>query len=87
MENPLSIFLHFLDRLQDHYLWLLGLLFMIEPFLDYHIERYRELANQIISHRLRTRIAISLSIATVFVACFLAFRDEYISSQQAHIAL
>lgn len=83
----MAVFFIFLDHLQDHYLWLLGLLFMIEPFLDYSVERYHEWADHIVSHRVRTRVAISLSIAAAFVACFLTFRDEYNSSQQEHTAV
>jgi hypothetical protein len=74
---------HFLDRLQDHYLWLLGLLFMVEPFLDYTVIRYRDWADHYVSRKLRTRIAITLAILAAFAACFLAFRDEYNLSRAA----
>ena len=79
----MAILLHFLDRLQDHYLWLLGLLLMIEPVLDYNIERYRDFVDQFVSRRARTRGAITLSILAALVACFLAFRDEYDATVQA----
>lgn len=79
----MAVFLHFLDRLQDHYLWLLGLLFMIEPALDYNIEQYKEWADRYVSRHVRTRIAITLSAAALFCAIFLAFRDEYDAAELA----
>ncbi len=79
----MPVFLHFLDRLQDHYLWLLGLLFMIEPTLDYNIERYKEWADKFVSRRVRTRIAITMSAAALFCASYLAFRDEYDAAELA----
>jgi hypothetical protein len=70
----MPVFLHFLDRLQDHHLWLL---FMIEPALDYNVEQYKEWADKYVSRRVRARVAITLSVAALFCAGFLAFRDEY----------
>jgi hypothetical protein len=79
----MNALLEFLYRLQDHYLWLLGLLFMVEPALDYNIERYKEWADKYVSRRVRTRIAVTLSVAALFCASFLAFRDEYDAAQLA----
>lgn len=73
----MNVYGQFLYRLQDHYLWLLGLLFMIEPALDYWIESYRTWADTYVSRRLRTRAAITISIVAAFIACFLAFRDQF----------
>src|SRR5690348_2022677 len=56
---------------------------MIEPVLDYNFESYKEWADQFISRRARTRVATTLSVLSVFVACFLAFRDEYNATIQA----
>jgi hypothetical protein len=72
-----DILLQFAYRLQDHYLWLLGILLMIEPMLEYHVKSYRERADKLLSGDTRRRIAWALSFMCVFVACFLAFRDEY----------
>jgi hypothetical protein len=78
-----AAFDQFFIRLLDHYLWLLGLLLMVEPLFDYHIERYRDWAVRYVSRKLRTRTALCLSILTAFVACFLAFRDEYQAAETA----
>src|ERR1700730_5394592 len=79
----MAAFEQFFIRLRDHYLWLLGLLLMVEPLLDYHIERYRDWAVRYVSRKSRTRAALCLSILTAFVACFLAFRDEYYAAETA----
>jgi hypothetical protein len=83
----MAAFAQFFSLLQNHYLWLLGLLLMIEPLLDYHIKTYREWADGYISRALRTRVAWITSVFMAFVACFLAFRDQFDAYQQAQTAL
>jgi hypothetical protein len=73
----------FSRALLDHWYWLMGILLMIEPLLDYHIEGFRTWADRWVSRRVRTRVAIGVSVATVFIATFLAFNDEYQVRQTA----
>jgi hypothetical protein len=80
----MTVFWAFLYRLQDNYLWLLGLLFMVEPALDYYFESYRDWADRYLSRKLRTRLSIGLSLVAVFFACFMAFRDQYNATIEAN---
>jgi hypothetical protein len=71
----------FAARLGDHFWWLLGVLFMIEPWLDAHVEKYKNFADQFISRQLRARLAWTVSIVCLFIAGAWAFSDEYWSHQ------
>ena len=60
---------------------------MVEPLLDYYIAAYRGWAHRYISRAFRTRLAWTISICAVFVACFLAFQDQFNAYEQAKIDL
>ncbi len=68
-------------RLLDHFWWLLGVVFMVEPWLDAHIERYHNWAETYISRQLRARLAWTISIVFLFIAGAWAFSDEYWNHQ------
>lgn len=67
----------FVDRLQDHWVWLMGLWFMVEPAADSLFDGYRAWADHYISRRVRSRASWGVAISTAFVACFLAFHDQF----------
>ncbi|MGO8839902.1 MAG: hypothetical protein ACLQF1_01825 [Methyloceanibacter sp.] len=67
----------FFARLRDHWIWLLGLWFMLEPAADSLFEGYRSWADRYISRHLRSRVSWIVAISTAFVACFLAFQDQF----------
>jgi hypothetical protein len=73
----------FLYRLQDHYLWLLGLILMTEPLLDALWSGYRRTADRYVSRKIRTRISWTVVVACAFIACFLAFQDQYAATLKA----
>lgn len=72
---------HFLERLWDHWYWLLGLLLMIEPLADYWLEGFRGWANKYMARRTRSLVAITISVLSLLIASFLAFGDEYKARQ------
>jgi len=61
----------------------MGLLLMVEPLLDYYWDSYRGWADRVISRAWRTRLAITLSVLAGFIACFLAFQDQFHETQTA----
>src|ERR1700722_4020342 len=73
----LSAAAQFFTLLRDHWIWLMGLLLMIEPLLGYLKKDYPTGANKFVAPNNRRRAAWVLSISMIFVACFLAFQDEY----------
>lgn len=74
-------------RLFDHWIWLMGILLMIEPLIDYHLEGFRDWADKYVSRRVRTRTAITISVLSAFLATFLAFDDEYKARHTAETQL
>ncbi|MGH6888440.1 MAG: hypothetical protein ACREHF_04470 [Rhizomicrobium sp.] len=64
-------------RLIDHFWWLLGIVLVVEPWLDAHVERYRAWAERYLSRQARARVAWTISIVCLFVASAWAFSDEY----------
>jgi hypothetical protein len=60
---------------------------MVETLLDYNIAAYREWAERYISRALRARLARIISICMAFVACFLAFQDQFNAYEQAKVVL
>ncbi len=73
----LDAFWPMIERLGDHFWWLLGVAFVVEPWFDAHIERYHRWAQSYASRQLRVRVAWTLSIAFVLIAETWAFSDEY----------
>ena len=58
----------FAAGLFDHFWWLLGIVFMVEPWLDAHIERYHAFAEKYLSRQLRARLSWTVSFLCLFVA-------------------
>ena len=71
----------FILRLVDHFWWLLGIAFMVEPWLDAHVERYHDWADRYVSRQARARLAWTVSIACLFIGSTWAFSDEYWQDQ------
>jgi hypothetical protein len=78
-----NVILNFTDGLFDHWWWLIGIVFMVEPLLDAHIAGYRAWADKYISREKRSKIFWSISLACLFMACFMAYRDEYLVAADA----
>lgn len=77
----------FASSLWDHWYALIGVLLMVEPLLDYYFDGFRDWADKYISRKSRTRIAITISVMSVIICCFLAFVDQYRSARVSGIAL
>src|ERR1700730_7510038 len=67
----------FLSRLQDNWVWLMGLWFMVEPLADSLWAGYRHWAYRWVSRKIRTRLSWGVAFSGAFVACFLAFQDQF----------
>ena len=73
----MEVFGAFVSHISDHWLFLMGVLLMVEPLLDYNIARYKDWADKYISRGRRTIISLTVSLFCLVIACFLAFQDEY----------
>jgi hypothetical protein len=67
----------FIDKAWDHWLYLMGILLMVEPLLDYYWEGYKKWADRFTNRRARTRFAIAVSFLAILWVCLLTFRDQY----------
>jgi hypothetical protein len=75
--NRAAAFGEFFERLQDHWIWLMGLWLMAEPMADSLWVGYRDWADRFVSRSVRSRISWFIAISGAFVACFLAFQDQF----------
>jgi hypothetical protein len=75
------------QRLLDHWIWLMGLWFMFEPAADSLFDKYRAWADRYISRHVRSRVSLAVAIFTAFVACFLAFQDQFNATVAANNSL
>jgi hypothetical protein len=75
----------FFERLQDHAIWLLGLVLMVEPILDSLWGGYRKWADSYLPTRARQSIAWAIIVCCVVVASFLSFRDQFNIAKEAEI--
>jgi hypothetical protein len=62
----------------------MGLVLMVEPLLDALWEDYRTRADKYVSRKLRTRLSWGIAGASIFIAIFLTFADQW---QKAEVAI
>jgi hypothetical protein len=73
----------FFHGLEDNWIWLIGLVLMVEPLLDALWDDYRTFADKYISRKLRTRLSWGIAAASVFIAVFLTFADQWQKAETA----
>jgi hypothetical protein len=73
----------FFHGLEDNWIWLMGLVLMVEPLLDYLWADYRTRADKYISRKLRTRLSWGIATASVLMAIFMAFADQWQKAETA----
>jgi hypothetical protein len=73
----METFIQFIYGVLDHWLFLISNVLLVEPFMSNHIPKYSEWAEKSITKSRRARIAYCVSVLGIFIACFLAWNDEY----------
>jgi hypothetical protein len=72
-----EFFKDYFSKAWDHWVYLVGLLLMVEPLLDYCIADYQRWANRYVSRERRTRFARWVSVIALLVVGAFAFKDQY----------